>query len=474
MNNICSVILAAGEGTRMKSSKPKVMAEVLFKPMISWVISAAEGAGASDICVVTGYKHEILEGYLDNKYKTVLQQERLGTGHAVMQARDFISAHIPGSVLILNGDAPLMDSETISGAFEYHTQNGSKATVISAKVENPFGYGRIERDENGLIKAIVEEKEADDCQKAINEVNSGAYWFDAEALLNALDTLKENHSDSSKEYYLTDAIEIILKSGEKACAYTAKSSNVVLGANDRAQLFELNELARKSILVSLMKSGVSIPCIDGVMISPDAEIGADTQILPGTIIKGKTVIGEECSIGPNSLIENSVVENGVELNNTQVFASIVHSGAHIGPFVRIRPDCEVGENVRVGNFVELKNARIGEKTSVSHLSYIGDAEFGKNINVGCGCATVNFNGRDKNKTIVGDNAFIGCSTYLVAPVEVGENAFTAAGSVITKNVPADALAIARERQTNIESWVQKTKPYRWQKAEKGVTKDEKK
>ncbi|MCQ2480113.1 MAG: bifunctional UDP-N-acetylglucosamine diphosphorylase/glucosamine-1-phosphate N-acetyltransferase GlmU, partial [Clostridia bacterium] len=200
-------------------------------------------------------------------------------------------------------------------------------------------------------------------------------------------------------------------------------------------------------------------------ISPDAEIGADTQILPGTIIKGSCTIGAECEIGPNSLIENSVIHDGVELNSTQVYSSEVKANAHIGPFVRIRPDCIVGENVRVGNFVELKNARIGEKTAVSHLSYIGDAEFGKNINVGCGCATVNFNGRDKNKTIVGDNAFIGCSTYLVAPVEVGENAFTAAGSVITENVPKDALAVARSRQVIKEDWVNKVKPYRWQKKE---------
>ncbi|MCQ2471348.1 MAG: bifunctional UDP-N-acetylglucosamine diphosphorylase/glucosamine-1-phosphate N-acetyltransferase GlmU [Clostridia bacterium] len=465
MNSVCSVILAGGEGTRMKSSKPKVMAQVLFKPMINWVISAAQGGGVEDICVVTGYRHEILEEHLDGKCATVFQSQRLGTGHAVMQAKDFIKEHIDGDVLILNGDAPLMDSETISNALQFHKESGNCATVISAKVANPFGYGRIQRSDDGLLQKIVEQKEATEEQKKIDEVNSGAFWFSAKALLSALDTLAENHTDASKEYYLTDAIEIILSKGGKAAAFTAKTADVVLGANDRAQLYELNEIARKQILVKHMKNGVSIPCIDGVIISPDAEIGADTQILPGTIIKGNCTIGKECEIGPNSLIENSVVHDGVELNSTQVYSSEVKAGAHIGPFVRIRPDCVVGENVRVGNFVELKNARIGEKTSVSHLSYIGDAEFGKNINVGCGCATVNFNGRDKNKTIVGDNAFIGCSTYLVAPVEVGENAFTAAGSVITEDVPKDALAIARSRQVVKEDWVNKVKPYRWQKKE---------
>lgn len=465
MKNVCAVILAAGEGTRMKSSKPKVMAQVLFKPMIDWVVSAAEKGGVEDICVVKGYRAEILEEHLGGKYQTVLQAQRLGTGHAVMQAEDFIKAHSDGDVLILNGDAPLMDSETISSALEYHRNNASDATVISAKVPNPFGYGRILRGENGDVKAIVEQKEATEEQKKIDEVNSGAYWFSAKALLSALDYLAKNHSDAGKEYYLTDAIEIILSQGGKACAFTAATADVVLGANDRAQLYELNEIARKQILIKQMKNGVSIPCIDGVIISPDAQIGADTQILPGTIIKGASVIGSECDIGPNSLIENSVVHDSVELNSTQVYSSEIKAGAHIGPFVRIRPDCVVGENVKVGNFVELKNARIGEKTSVAHLSYIGDAQFGKNINVGCGCATVNFNGRDKSQTVVGDRAFIGCGTYLIAPVDVGENAFTAAGSVITEDVPADSLAIARSRQTIKEDWVNKTRPYRWQKKE---------
>ena len=465
MNKTCAVILAAGEGTRMKSSKPKVMAELLFKPMIDWVADAAKEGGAEDICIVKGYQAQILEEHLAGKHKTVEQAQRLGTGHAVMQAEDFIKEHIDGDVLVLCGDAPLMDSETISGAYAYHKQSGNGVTVISARVAEPFGYGRIERDENGSLKAIVEEKEADENQKKIDEVNSGAYWFNSELLLKALKTLSENHTDSQKEYYLTDTVEIIRSSGAGAGAFTAENPDVVRGANDRLQLYELNEIARKNVLFSLMKSGVSITCIDGVIISPDAIISADTEILPGTIIKGKTKIDGGCVIGPNSLIDSSVVENSVELNNVQLYSSVVKAGSHIGPFVRIRPDCVVGENVRIGNFVELKNARVGDKTSISHLSYVGDAEFGKNINVGCGCATVNFNGRDKNKTIVGDNAFIGCSTYLVAPVEIGENAYTAAGSVITENVPDNALAIARSRQVIKDEWVSKVRPYRWQKKE---------
>ncbi len=462
MNSNCAVILAAGEGTRMKSSKPKVMAEVLFKPMINWVIDSALNGGVDDICVVTGYRNDILEAHLDGKYKTVLQAERLGTGHAVMQAKEFLLSHKDGNVLILNGDAPLMDSDTIHNALDHHVELENSATVITANVANPFGYGRIVRSERKLLKAIVEEKEATDEQKEITEVNSGAYWFKCSDLLKALDKIIENHEEG-KEYYLTDAIEIIIKSHKKASAFKAKSSDVVLGANDRAQLYELNEITRKAVLVKNMKDGVSIPCIDGVIIDPDSEIGADTVILPGTIIKNASVIGSGCTIGPNSFIDAGIVEDDVELNNTQVYSSKVKSGAHIGPFVRIRPDCVVGEGVKIGNFVELKNANIGDKTSIAHLTYLGDADFGSNVNVGCGCATVNYNGKEKNRTKVGDNAFIGCSTYLIAPVEVGNNAYTAAGSVITENVPSDALALARSRQTIKKDWVKNKKPYKWQK-----------
>ncbi len=464
MNSNCAVILAAGEGTRMKSSKPKVMAEVLFKPMIDWVVDAAEKGGAKDICVVTGFRNDILEEHLGGEYKTVLQSQRLGTGHAVMQAKEFLTAHKDGNVLILNGDAPLMDSDTIHNALDHHIELGNSATVITANLTNPFGYGRIIRNEKRFLKAIVEENEATDEQREITEVNSGAYWFKCSDLLKALDKIVENHKEG-KEYYLTDAIEIIISSGKRASAFKAKSSNVVLGANDRAQLYELNEIARKATLVKLMKSGVSIPCIDGIIIDPDTEIGIDTQILPGTIIKN-SCIGEGCVIGPNSFLEDAEIESNVVLNNTQVYSSKVEQGTHIGPFVRIRPDCVVGKDVKIGNFVELKNANVGDETSIAHLSYIGDADFGKNVNVGCGCATVNYNGTDKNRTVVGDHAFLGCSTYLVAPVEVGENAYTAAGSVITENVPSDALAVARARQVIKKGWVASKKPYKWQKKEK--------
>lgn len=462
----CALILAAGEGTRMKADCPKVMTEVLFKPMLDWVIDSAKDGGIDDICVVTGHKHEIVEEHLAGKYNTVIQTERLGTGHAVMQARKFIEEHKHGNILILNGDAPLMDSETIRSAYEYHTRKKIAVTIISAKIANPFGYGRIIRSKDDTLKRIVEEKEASPTEKIVNEVNSGAYWFNCSVLLDALDGIVEIHDQKEgkqKEYYLTDAVEAIIKKGLNAVAYVTESEDVVRGANDRAQLQELNEIARRKVMRKHLINGVSIPCADGVIIGPEVEIGDNTEILPGTIIKGKTVIGKRCHIGPNSLIEDSTVENGATLNSVQCFSATVKKNASVGPFSRIRPGCVIGESVKAGNFVEFKNATIGAHTSVAHLTYIGDADVGSNVNFGCGCATANYTGKDKFRTSIGDNAFIGCDNCLVAPVKIGNNAYTAAGSVITEDVPDDALALARSKEIIKKDWVNKKKPYKWQK-----------
>ncbi len=462
----CAVILAAGQGTRMKSSKPKVLAEVLFKPMIDWVTDAACGAEIDDICLVTGFKHEMIDEHFNGKYRTVVQSELLGTGHAVMQAKDFIREHVPGNVLVLNGDAPLIPAQTIKAALDFHIAGNNAVTVISAKIADPFGYGRIIRSKDGKLKRIVEEKEASATEKIVNEVNSGAYWFSSSVLLEALVGIVEKHDrkkDRAVEYYLTDAVEVILEKNLNAVAYNADSPDVVLGANDRAQLQQLNEIARKGIMKRNMLNGVSIPCADGVIISPDAEIKADTEILPGTIIKGHTRIGSGCSIGPNSLIDDSIIGDSVELNNVQCYSAEIKNGAHMGPFVRVRPGSVIGEGVKVGNFVEFKNSVIGDRTSVAHLTYIGDSDIGSGVNFGCGCATANFDGKSKARTRVGDNAFIGCDTCLVAPVQVGDNAYTAAGSVITEDVPDNALAIARSKESLKKDWVKKKKPYKWQK-----------
>ena len=458
MSNNCAVILAGGEGTRMKSSKPKVMAELLFRPMIDRVIEAAKLAGVEDICVVTGYRADLLEAHLAGRTETVRQTERLGTGHAVMQAVAFIGRHRESNVLILNGDAPFMDAGTIRGALEYHAENGFAQTVISAKVPNPFGYGRIVRDKNEDFVAITEEAAATDEIRRINEINSGAMWFRAEALLALLPQIKNDNSKG--EYYLTDTVQLARENGMRVGAFTADNADSVLGANTRAQLLELNEKLRRRVLENLMKEGVSIPCTDGVLIDDSAVIGPDTVIMPGTIIKAGCTVGRDCVIGPNTVLFETKVGDGCTLNAVQAEQAVVGDAANLGPFVHLRPNAELGDHVHCGNFTEIKNSTIGSYTSVSHLTYVGDSDVGTGVNFGCGVVTVNFDGKTKHRCTIGNDAFIGCNTNLIAPVSVGDRAYIAAGSTITDEVPEDALSIARQRQTNKENWVSKRKPYR--------------
>lgn len=458
MKENCAVILAAGEGTRMKSEKPKAMAEVLFKPMLRWVLDAVIEAGVKDICVVAGYKSEIIEEYLHGECTLVRQTERLGTGHAVKCAADFIAAHSGANVLVLNGDAPFMDAVTISDALKAHTAKKSGVTVISANVSEPFGYGRIVRSADGEFKKITEEKEASAEEKLITEINSGAMWFNSDALSRALSLLRNDNAKG--EYYLTDTIEIIRAEGSAADAFAASEPDVVLGANTRVQLAELNSIARSAQLEKQMLSGVDIPCADGVIICPDAVIGTDTTVLPGTIIKSGVKIGKGCTIGPDTLLENSVVGDFSVLNSVQCHASRIGSGVTVGPFVYIRPGCVIADKVHIGDFVEIKNSTVGEGTKLPHLTYIGDSDIGSGVNFGCGSVTVNYTGKEKFRTTVRDGAFIGCNTNLVAPVTVGEKAYTAAGSTITHDVPDNALAIARSAQVDKEEWVTRKKPYK--------------
>lgn len=449
-----AVILAGGQGTRMRSDKPKVLAQVLFRPMIDWVIDAALQAGIEDICVVTGFGADVLEAHLNGRTQTVHQQERLGTGHAVMQAKEFIAAHAGGHILILNGDAPFADAKTICGALARHENENCAQTVVSACVENPYGYGRIVRNAEGSFLCITEEADADEETKRINEINSGLMWFAADALADVLGKLSNNNPKG--EYYLTDTVDILLSEGKKVSAFVSANPDTVLGANTRLQLHELNEIARQRSLEKFMLDGADIPFTDGVIITPDCTIGTDTLILPGTIIKGGCVIGNGCVIGPSSLIDDCRIGDGCILNRVQAENSIIEDGADLGPFMHVRPNSHIGKNVHCGNFTEIKNSVIGDKTSISHLTYIGDSDVGSGVNFGCGTVTSNYDGLAKHRTVVEDNCFIGCNTNLIAPVKIGKNAYTAAGSTITQDVPPMNLAIARERQTNKEGWVEKT------------------
>lgn len=455
MSKTIAVILAAGEGKRMKSDMPKVLHEVLFKPMIDWVVDSAKGAGIDGICVVTGHGGEKVEAHLRGRgvdCEFAVQSEQLGTGHAVKQAADYIEREKPDDVLILCGDAPFVSSGIIKASYFEHKKAENAVTVLSAEAEDPKGYGRIVRNDAGDVVSIVEEKDATPEQRKITEINAGAYWFKTSALLEALSKLDNNNAQG--EYYLTDTVSILAGMGLQGGTFCV-DMKYTSGANNRKQLFELNKIARSIIFDKLFDEGVSIVDDSGVLIGPDVKIGPDTTILPGTIIKGSTTIGSGCVIGPNSLIEDCVIADNVVFNASQARRSTIEKGVTIGPFSNIRPDCVIGENVHIGDFVEVKNSHIGVGTKVAHLTYVGDSDVGGGVNFGCGVVTVNYDGTKKSRTTILDNAFIGCNTNLVAPVTVGNGAYTAAGSTITKDVPDGALAVARSRQENIEGWAVK-------------------
>lgn len=438
MNNV--IILAGGQGKRMKADMPKPMFKVLGEPMLEWVIKSCEGAGLSNICIVKGYKSEVIDEYLNGRYTTVLQKERLGTGHAVMQAIPFMEQNVDGNTLVLCGDAPFIDQDTIKKSLELHQAENNSVTVITSMLDNPTGYGRIVREGN-CITSIVEEKDATIEQKLIKEVNSGAYWFKTADLIEALGELTQNNSQS--EYYLTDTVFIAIGKGRRANAYLSENPDVVLGANDRKGLLNLNTIARMNVIDKHLENGVEFTCIDGVTIGRDVKIGVGTEIKQGSILMGDTTIGSNCVIGPNTVLTDTTIGNDTILNNVQATQSVVDNGVKIGPYVQLRPNSHICDKVKIGDFVEIKNSTIGEGTAVAHLTYIGDSDVGKHVNFGCGCVTVNYDGVAKNRCVIGDNCFIGCNTNLVAPVILGKGVYTGAGSTVTKNVPDYALAIER-------------------------------
>lgn len=438
MNKV--IILAGGQGKRMKADMPKPLFKVLGEPMLEWVISACEDSGLSDIFVVKGFKGEMIDEYLDGRYPTVLQADRLGTGHAVMQAVPFLEKDTDGNTLVLCGDAPFIDPDTIKKALEVHESRKNAVTVITAQLDQPKGYGRIIRSENG-ISGIVEEKDASEEQKSIREVNSGAYWFRTADLIELLGKL--DCSNAQKEYYLTDTVSIAISEGKNAGAYTSPNADIIKGANDRKDLLALNTYARMAVIEKHLENGVEFTCLDGITIERDVEIGTGSEILSGTILRKGTVIGENSVIGPNTILENCKIGCNVKLNNVQAYDSAVDDGVKIGPWVHLRPNSHIKSGVKIGDFVEIKNSTIGEKTAVAHLTYVGDSDVGKKVNFGCGTVTVNYDGLVKNRCVIGDNCFIGCNTNLVAPITLGKGVYTAAGTTVIKDIPDYALAIDR-------------------------------
>ncbi len=441
------VILAAGMGTRMKSQIPKVLHKVCGKPLCEWVIDESAKAGAKKICTIIGHKAQMVKETVEDKCSFALQEEQKGTGHAVMQAIDFIK-DTDGYVVILNGDTPLITAQTINNAVEFHKESGAFATVITAVLDDATGYGRIVRDENENVLKIVEQKDATEEEKQIKEVNSGMYVFDAASLADALQKLTPNNAQG--EYYLTDTLEIIKNSGNKICAYVIEDNDEIRGINDRVQLNEAEEIMQKRINQMHMRNGVTIRIPQSVYIEADVEIGNDTEICQNVILKRGTKIGSNCVIGMGSQLDRAIIHDNVDVLSSVILQSEVCEDTHVGPFAYIRPNCHVGKDVKVGDFVELKNTNIDDGTKISHLTYIGDADVGKRVNFGCGTVFVNYDGKNKYRTTVGDDAFVGCNTNLVSPVKVGDGAYIAAGSTIVEDVPSDNLAIARARQVNKE------------------------
>ncbi|WP_042479088.1 bifunctional UDP-N-acetylglucosamine diphosphorylase/glucosamine-1-phosphate N-acetyltransferase GlmU [Bacillus ndiopicus] len=454
MTNIYAIVLAAGQGTRMKSKLYKVLHPVCGKPMVEHVVNHIETLDVNRIVTVVGHGAEKVQEQLGDKSEYVLQAEQLGTAHAVQQAEGILS-ELEGITLVVCGDTPLIRPETMKALVDYHREQNAKATILTAIAEDPTGYGRIIRNEGGQVAQIVEHKDATPEQHLVKEINTGTYCFDNKLLFEALKLV--NNDNAQGEYYLPDVIEILQKQEEIVSAYVTKDFNETLGINDRFALSQAEELMRARINERHMRNGVTIINPITTHISADAKIGSDTIILPGTIIEGNTVIGADCQIGPNSHIIDSQIGNSTSIHSSVVKSSVIGEEAAVGPFAHIRPESTLGNHVKIGNFVEVKKSQINDDSKVSHLSYIGDAEIGKNVNVGCGSITVNYDGKNKHKTIIEDDVFVGCNTNLVAPVTVRKNAFIAAGSTITKEVPEDALAIARARQENKLGYMNKLK-----------------
>lgn len=451
------IILAAGEGTRMKSATPKVLHEIAGRSLLNHVVEAAATTEPEHLIVVVGHGAPEVIAHLEEVapwVTTVEQTERKGTGHAVRIALTALTdagvSLSQGPIVVLTGDTPLLTGTTLESMLSVHSQNSAHATVLTAELDNPYGYGRILRSGVDVI-GIVEEKDATDEQRLIREINSGMYAFAAQALMETIDSLSTNNSQG--EEYLTDVISLINHKGETVVGVRAADSNDILGINDRAQLATAGAIMRDRINLRWMQSGVTIVDPASTWLDVDVDISPDVTLLPQTILRGPTSVESGAHIGPGTtLISCEVGENAV-IRHTWAELAVIGPQASVGPFTYLRPGTEIGARGKAGSFVEIKNAQIGESSKVPHLSYVGDATIGENTNIGAGTVFVNYDGVEKHRTVVGDGVRIGSDNMLVAPVEIGGGAYTAAGSVITDDVPPGAMAVGRAQQRNIVGWV---------------------
>lgn len=452
------LILAAGKGTRMNSSKPKVVHSLLNKPMINYVLDAVEKLKPQKTYLVVGYKKDVIEKAVSGsscKVEYILQKDQLGTGHAVSTCKSSLEKY-KGDILILNGDCPGILPSTLKRLVNKHKKEKSSVSLITASVPDPGGYGRIIRGESGSITKIVEEKDATSQHKKIDEINSGIYCVKSEFLWKSLSVLKSDNKQN--EYYLPDIIENAVKNKGNVSVLKVSNANEILGINNRRELSLQEKIIRFNIIHKLQDRGVTVTDPATTFIAPDVKVGKDTVINPGTYLYGNTTIGRECNIGPNVYINNSKIKSGVEIRFSCYLNSCkVDDNVTVGPFAHLRPEANIGKDAKIGNFVEIKKSDIGRGSKVPHLSYIGDATLGRGVNIGAGSITCNYDGVNKHRTDIGDDVFIGSDSMLVAPVVIGKGSTTAAGSTITKDVEEFSLAIERNQQKTIKGWNKRKK-----------------
>lgn len=443
-----TLILAAGKGTRMKSDMPKVIHKVNGIPMITKIIDTLSGLNPEENILILGHKKEEVLKVVGENCDYVLQTEQLGTGHAVIQAKEKLEGY-DGDVMILCGDTPLLRESTLKSLYEYHKESGAVTTILTSIYENPFGYGRIVK-EDGLVKAIVEEKEASEEIKKIKEVNAGVYCFNSKELFKALDKIDNNNEKG--EYYLTDVIGIQVSENKKVQSFILEDKMEILGVNSKVELAQAGKVLRDRKNRELMEEGVVLIDPETTYVEESVKVGRDTVLYPGVVLQGKTVIGENCEIIGNSRIIDSVLGNNIRVESSVIEESILEDGVTMGPFAHIRPKSLLKEKVHIGNFVEVKKSTLEKGVKAGHLTYLGDAQVGENTNIGAGTITCNYDGVNKFKTVIGKDAFIGSDSMLVAPVNIGEKALIGAGSVITKDVPSNSLAVSRSKQIIKTDW----------------------
>jgi bifunctional UDP-N-acetylglucosamine pyrophosphorylase / glucosamine-1-phosphate N-acetyltransferase len=446
MDALTVVILAAGEGKRMRSRQPKVLHRLCGRPLIGYPLRIARTLADRIVLVVPPQADEVVR-VAGADVHAVVQRERLGTGHAVLQAREACGS---GAILVLPGDMPLLTAETIERLVAHHSTTGAAATILTANVDHPSGYGRVLR-QRGRVARVVEERDATDDQKKIAEINTAVYCFDARRFWPALAEVRPDNDQG--EYYLTDVIGILARAGARLEAVAVPDAVEAQGVNDRRQLAAVAAVQRKRILDGLMEAGVTILDPASTYIEDTVTIGADTVVSPNVVIEGATTIGSDCVIGAGSHLSGSRLADRVTLKPySLVEDAVVEEDATLGPFCHLRPGCHIGAAAEIGNFAELKKARVGRKTKMHHVSYVGDATVGERVNIGAGSITCNYDGLAKHRTTIGDGAFVGTNSSLVAPLTIGEGAYVAAGSVITKDVPPGALAVERSPQVVTEGW----------------------